>query len=158
MCFYPKSKKNWNLYKFLQNPKFCKLKKKRICCRTVAGQLACQILGCYMYFWQTYSPIKVSVDDVIFFKLRFSAFLGIAQKYKWHFWKHKIKLVQKHTFLFEKTIRNVGLMRPEVDPTLLCRWLAWSQIAKWPRLLNSTCKSDYTFFRPNIDNQHVFQR
>ena len=34
-------------------------------------------------------------------------------------------------------------MWPGVDKTLLCHWLAWSQIAKWPRVLNSTCKSNY---------------
>ena len=33
-------------------------------------------------------------------------------------------------------------MSPEVDLTLLCRWLAWGQITKWLQFLNSTCKID----------------
>ena len=33
-------------------------------------------------------------------------------------------------------------MWPEVDLTLLCRWLSWGQAAKWLRFLNSTCKID----------------
>ena len=34
-------------------------------------------------------------------------------------------------------------MWPVVDQTLLCRWLIWSLIAKWPRILNSTCKGEH---------------
>ena len=41
-------------------------------------------------------------------------------------------LVQKHTFVYKKkNTRKNDLMLPgDDDPTILCLWLAWSQIAK----------------------------
>ena len=55
---------------------------------------------------------------------------------RWH-WFRNIH------FLFEnKTIRKFDLMWPNVDSTLLFRWLVWGQIAKWHQFFNSTRKSD----------------
>ena len=41
------------------------------------------------------------------------------------------------------SIRKFDLMWPNADLTLLCRWLAWGQVAKWLQFSNSTCKSGH---------------
>ena len=61
---------------------------------------------------------------------------------KMTFLNPEIKLVQKTHFWFEKK-RNFDMLWPGFDPILLCCWLSWTQIAKWPRFVNSTCKIDY---------------
>ena len=55
------------LCNFWPNQFFSKFSKyRKICCRSMPGHIACWTSGWYVYFWQTYSPKTVSIDDVIF--------------------------------------------------------------------------------------------
>ena len=64
MIFYPPPPKKTD---FLCNLSKYKIFKKRITCfKVMPGHLAYQVLGWYIYFWQTYSPKTIFVDDVIF--------------------------------------------------------------------------------------------
>ena len=131
--------KNWCFIWLLKYKIFTVLKNRTMCCRAIPGHLACKISGWYIYIWQIYSSTTESVDDVIFQ----SANLSISRprtEIKWHFCSWDQTGSEAHTFYSKISIRKFGLMWPEVDSTLLYRWLAWGQIAKWLQFLNSTCK------------------
>ena len=119
------------------------------------GQLTCKFqVHTYIYFWQTYSPKPVFVDDVIFSNCDFEHFY-MSHINKKENEKRKKRNMKNDIFgiLRPKWFRNTHLLFqyisskiwpfwPGLDMTLPCRWLVWGQIAKWLRFLNSTCKSD----------------
>ena len=92
------------------------------------GHLACQISGWYIYFWQTYSPKTVSVDDVIFSNSILSI-LRHRREIKILFWNPKINLVNIHISFIRKTqfenltLCDPGLTRPFPVVDLYGVWL-----------------------------------
>ena len=96
-----------------------------------------------MYFWQTYSPNTVFVDDAIFSNCNFEQ-LYTSQRKKLTLLESWDQTGRKTQVLFENTNSEIWPYGPDVDLTLLCCWLAWGQIAKWLRFfVHSTCKSDH---------------
>ena len=118
--------------------------KRNMCSRAMAKNLACQSSGWYIYLFGKHKALKPLIHWWRHFPNCDFEHIYTLHRKKWHFWNPVIKLDQKQILVFENfNSKILPYMWPEVDPTPLFRWLAWSQIAKWFRFLNSTCTSDY---------------
>ena len=121
----PKNEINWHCYIFLLKCKISQtFEKRNICCITISGHMAYNILGWYIRFRQTYSPKTVFVDDVIFQ----TANLSISRHRK------DIKMTflesweqtgsETRIFIRKCQSENLTFIWPEVNQTILYRWLA----------------------------------
>ena len=138
--FYKKTK----IYVFLQNQNYQNFTKKRtICCITMPGHLTCQISGRYISIFGKHVAQKPYPWMMSFFHIAILSISRHRTKIKMTFLEFGDQTGSEINILYsKKIIRKFDLMWPGVDPTLPCRWISSSQIAKWRRFLNFTCESD----------------